>query len=333
MKPRIFVSVPDDRHLDTRRRRLKRAIVREIERLGFEVVGFEPEQFAPGRAANPDEWTVERAQALLQRCDGVLILALARRHIRVIAAEEDAGAKTSAAIPLPTTYNHLEGALGIALGIPTCLIIEAGMERHGIFNSDIKPVVLPGDATESWLKSRAFQAFLPKWAERVRERRDVFLGYCSKGSAVALKLRSFLEKREFTVLDWSRDFSKAGATILEEIERAATRCRCAVFLFTKDDEVAKAARRKANFKAVPRDNVLVEAGYFTRARGKARVAIIRQEGAKMPADFGGVIYLEFARRRDLSEVKAGLLKFLSRALSSDGTDVSQLPRRKARGHA
>jgi predicted nucleotide-binding protein len=204
------------------------------------------------------------------------------------------------------------------------------MERHGIFNSDIKPVVLPTNATESWLNSRAFQAFLPKWAERVNDRRDVFLGYCSKNGAVALKFRSFLEKRDFTVLDWSRDFSKAGATILEEIERAATRCRCAVFLFTKDDEVAKAARRKANFKAVPRDNVLVEAGYFTRARGKARVAIIRQKGAKMPADFGGVIYLEFARRRDLSEAKAGLLEWLSRALSSDGAGVAVVPVRQTR---
>src|SRR5262245_23814329 len=89
MNPRVFVSVPDDRHLDDRRRSLKRAMVSAVAGLGFEVVGFEPEQFGTGLAAHPNEWTVARAQALLQRCDGVLVLALARMHVHVVRPEGD----------------------------------------------------------------------------------------------------------------------------------------------------------------------------------------------------------------------------------------------------
>jgi predicted nucleotide-binding protein len=120
-----------------------------------------------------------------------------------------------------------------------------------------------------------------------------------------------LEGKGFSVLDWARDFRPAGATILEEIERAANRCRCAVFLFTKDDELEKYAQAKASFNAVPRDNVLLEAGYFTQARGKERVAIVREQGAKMPADLGGIIYLSLENKNQLLTVKRRLVTFLT----------------------
>ena len=315
MKPRIFVSVPDDRHLDENRRRVKRAIISAIADRGFDVVGFEQEQYGAGLPVQPEEWSVERAQERLQRCDGLLVLALARTHVRVPAST---GGKRLVSKPVPTPYNHLEGALAISLGIPILVVAEGGMDRVGILGSGVKPVEIPATDAESWVQSTHFLEHLPTWSERVKARRDVFLGYCSKGSAVAGKIRSFLEKSGFTVLDWSRDFRPAGATILEEIERAASRCRCAVFILTKDDHLAGSATRKASFDALPRDNVLVEAGYFTRARGKSRVAIIREAGTKMPADFGGVIYLGFSDREKLAEVKAGLRRFMADALSLMG---------------
>lgn len=112
---------------------------------------------------------------------------------------------------------------------------------------------------------------------------------------MASEIRSYLENKNFNVLDWAKDFRPAGATILEEIEKAAHRCRCGVFLFTKDDELEKNARAKASFTAVPRDNVLLEAGYFTQALGKDRVAVVREKDAKMPADLGGIIYLSLKK--------------------------------------
>lgn len=48
MAPRIFISVPDDRHLDDRRQRIKRSVLRVIASQGLNAVGFEPEQFGTG---------------------------------------------------------------------------------------------------------------------------------------------------------------------------------------------------------------------------------------------------------------------------------------------
>ena len=312
-KPRIFVSVPDDRHLDSRRKALKRAITGFIAKQDFDVVGFEQEQFGGRLPQKREVWTVEKADRLIRRCDGVLILALARIHARIVESEDDENS-TGPLITLPTPYNHLEGALGLAQHLPVFILFEENMDRTGIFGSGIKPAAIPADADRKWTGSKLFRDHFDAWAQEVRERRDVFLGYCGKANSCAREVRDYLEKKGFSVLDWSRDFKPAGATILEEIEKAASRCRCAVFLFTKDDELDKNAKGEASFGAVPRDNVLVEAGYFTQARGKERVAIVREKGSKMPADFGGIIYLSMEDRSRLLSVKQGLVRFLNEAL-------------------
>jgi predicted nucleotide-binding protein len=148
------------------------------------------------------------------------------------------------------------------------VIREDGIEQTGIFASGVKAAVIPDAAGVEWVKSREFQNHFTGWTRAIAERRDVFLGYCSKANERATRIRASLERAGFTVLDWSRDFRRAGGTILEEIEGASSRCRRAIFLFTADDELDARARAKASFAAVPRDNVLLEAGYFIQARGK-----------------------------------------------------------------
>jgi predicted nucleotide-binding protein len=314
-KPRIFVSVPDNRHLDARRQALKRAIIRFVAKQGFDVVGFEQEQFGAGLPLNSETWTVAKAQERIRRCDGALILALARTHVRLASSENDTS--TSQMVPtspLPTAYNHLEGALALAQQLPVFILFEEGMDRTGIFDSGTKPAQVPANADAKWINSRVFQDHFQAWADKVQVRRDVFLGYCSKADSCAKGICQYLENQGFSVLDWARDFKPAGATILEEIERAAGQCRCAVFLFTKDDELDVNAKGKASFDAVPRDNVLLEAGYFTQALGKDRVAIVREKGAKMPADLGGIIYITLEKREDLLSVTTDLCTFLNDAL-------------------
>lgn len=315
--PRLFVSVPDDRYLDGRRLGLKQAILGAVEARGFETVGFEPEQFGAGKPMQLDSWSVERALEMLRRCDGALVLALARTMADLHYASPPPFAVPPGLVPLPTSYNHLEGALAISLKLPVLLFREEGMEPTGIFGSGIKSAVIPAAADAHWIDSPAFAALMAPFEQRVAPRRDVFLGYCSRANTVAVELRDHIEAQGFSVADWTRDFAKAGATILEEIERVADRCRSAVFLFTKDDDLAAAATAKASFDAVPRDNVLLEAGYFTRSHGKRRVAIVREEGAKMPADLGGVIYLGFDDRKKLATLKADLVDFLGKVQAAD----------------
>lgn len=314
-KPRVFVSVPDDRHLDARRKKLKQAVTGFIEKRGFELEAFEPEQLGGRRKFNRDQWTVDEADARIRACDAVLVLALAR-HVHILQSTRDGFGGDHRGIPLKlaTPYNHLEGALGLAQRLPLLLVCEEGMDRTGIFDSGVKTVAIPDNAAGEWVKSRSFRDHFASWAAAVRTRRDVFLGYCSKANKVAEEIRGYLERAGFSVLDWSRDFRPAGTNILKEIERASAQCRCAVFFFTKDDELDENARGKASFKAVPRDNVLLEAGYFMQARGEARVAIVREKDAKMPADLGGIIYLSFEKRSDLSAVKKRLVNFLLGAL-------------------
>src|SRR6185295_2622634 len=241
-KPRIFVSVPDDRHLDDRRKALKRAITKFVGK-NFDVDGFEREQFGTKKPMNLEDWTVDKADRLIKRCDGVLILALARIHALIFESESDQKSQVAGRVAtLPTSYNHLEGALGLAQHLPLLILFEESMDRTGIFHSGIKPTAIPANANQKWVESKSFRMPFDAWVMQIQERRDVFLGYCSKANSPAREIRDYLESKGYSVLDWSRNFRSAGATILEEIEGAASRCRCAIFLFTKDDELDKNAQ-------------------------------------------------------------------------------------------
>jgi predicted nucleotide-binding protein len=109
-----------------------------------------------------------------------------------------------------------------------------------------------------------------------------------------------------TVLDWRTDF-KPGRTIMHQIEEASARCSAGIFLFTGDDQLADDLPSQ---RAVPRDNVVFEAGYFINAKGKDHVLIVRQASAKMPADLGGDIYASFRNSSSISPLKTPVRRFL-----------------------
>ena len=60
--------------------------------------------------------------------------------------------------------------------------------------------------------------------------------------------------------------------------------------------------------------MVFEAGYFAAAKGRDRVLIIREEGAKMPADLGGNIYLSLAVRDDIRPIESAIRDFVERRL-------------------
>jgi len=123
---------------------------------------------------------------------------------------------------------------------------------------------------------------------------------------MAKKLKTYLSKSlQLSVLDWATDFDPAR-TILQQIETAAERCSAGVFLFTADDLLAADT---AKARAVPRDNVVFEAGYFSAAKGKARTLIVLQDGAKLPADLGGDIYAALPAGQGIEAIRPVLRKF------------------------
>ena len=55
---------------------------------------------------NLETWTVEKADRLIRRCDGVLILALARIRVRILEFENDKNSQDIGRVfTLPTPYN------------------------------------------------------------------------------------------------------------------------------------------------------------------------------------------------------------------------------------
>jgi predicted nucleotide-binding protein len=167
--------------------------------------------------------------------------------------------------------------------------------------------MIPEKPSPKWLTTDAFQVPFKYWREQLELRRDVFLGYCSSSAAVAQNIKEFLTHGlGLSVLDWAKDFDPA-TSILHQIEEASRRCGAGIFLFTKDDALSDGGVKD---RAVPRDNVVFEAGFFIALKGKAKVLIVREAGAKMPADLGGDIYASLANKKLIEPIKPVLQKFM-----------------------
>jgi hypothetical protein len=295
---RIFVSAPRDIRLDARRIEIKGAIVDEIQQLGYEPQIFLGPTGGVGLAAGAG-WTLEEVERVATHCVGAVIIGLPFWKT----------AQEGREIWLPTDYCQYEGAVAHAYGLPI-LAIAIGIEQRVIFDEHARldAVSFPLQADASWLQTDHFRGPFESWKRKLEQRRDVFLGYCSSSIGTVRNLKRYLEKDlDATVLDWQTDFAP-GRTILQQIEEAAARCSAGIFLFTKDDKLADATQTN---KAVPRDNVVFEAGYFIKAKGKDRVLIVRQAGAKMPADLGGDIYASLDDKSDVGPIKDTVRRFVA----------------------
>jgi hypothetical protein len=281
---RVFASLPSEERLDSRRQAIRAAILEKIRSRGYQ-----PEVFLESGTAAAMSWSFRNVDEVMRRCVGAVILAFPRWAFMTEEGE----------LRFTSEYSHYEGAIANAFRVPLLIIAERGLAERGvIWTGAGHPILfLPEDADPSWVETEAFTHRFSLWAEDLEERRDVFLGYCSKARDAAQSIHLFLsEKLQLRVLNWAMDFA-GGGTILEEIERAARLCSCGIFLFTNDDPLEGAAGQ-----AAPRDNVVFEAGYFASARGRDRVLIIREEGAKMPADVGGSIYLNLEDKHNTKSI-------------------------------
>lgn len=198
-------------------------------------------------------------------------------------------------VPIPSEYSHFEGALALARPLPTLVVGEQGMPMRGILSQLGGTLVIqvPMHKYTEWIEQKELlrEPLAKEWLQRIRQRHDVFLGYCSKANKLAKDIKTYLEGDGLRVLDWATAF-RPGRTIMEEVRRAAAVCRCGLFLFTANDPVEGSQTPTA----IPRDNVLLEAGYFMSAAGASRTLIVREAGTKMPADLGGIIYLSIENR-------------------------------------
>jgi len=297
---RVCVILPDDRWCSEGENAFKWALVQRIEALGLVAEIFHDPRGTASLCA-PMAWSAANADFITRRCVGAVLIGLPRWRFPT----EQGGT-----VNLPTEFSHFEGALAWQLKLPLLVLAQQDVMRRVVFDNGFHGRIgeFPPGADTAWLETREFTTPFTVWQRELAERRDVFLGYCGASAATAKAIKRFLGEQGVTVLDWQTDFPP-GQNILQQIGCAAERCSAGIFLFTRDDELAAAGVGKDD--AVPRDNVVFEAGYFIHAKGKDRVLVVREEGAKMPADLGGDIYAALPDRNHIGPILDSLRRFAS----------------------
>lgn len=298
---RIYISMPADEWCSKNQNALKWAVVKEVEKLGYvpEVFTSNTKYFKKSIAA-PKAWTAKDAYEVARRCSGAVLIGLPRWKTII-------GNDT---VLFPSEFCHYEGALFRSLQLPTLVLAQSNIVKRVVFNYANEENIVEFDENnnQAWIRTPKFQIAFDYWRNKLYERKDVFLAYCGSSTATALKIKKFLTGTlAISVLDWQTDFSAAD-TILDQIQKATTRCTAGIFLFTKDDFLSQ---KKDGKKAIPRDNVVFEAGYFIHAKGNSQVLIILEDGAKMPADLGGKIYASLPDKNNIISIKPLLKKFVS----------------------
>ena len=296
---RVSVIMPFDQSLAANQNALKWGIVDEIEALGYHAEIFFDPRGKPGLAAGK-AWSASEADRVTRHCVGAVLIGMPRWTF----------ATPEGDVHLPTEFCYYEGAIAYTLRLPMLILVQNDVVRRVVFDNSYGSYVgeFPATADRTWLDSSAFRVPFGLWQQQLEQRRDIFIGYCGSSTATAKSLKRFLEDDlKLAVLDWQTDFAP-GSSILEQIAEAAARCSAGIFLFTQDDELTDRAHKD---KAVPRDNVVFEAGYFTNSKGKDHVLIVREAGAKMPADLGGDIYASLEDKvEDRSLIKETIRRFI-----------------------
>jgi hypothetical protein len=292
----VFVSVNSDRTLDPRRRDVKRSV---LDRLTGE--GFAPQVFFENGLPQDLSWSFDNVNNVIRRCVGAVVLGFPRWRVTP---------ESGRPVKLVGEYSHLEGAVALVHRLPTLVAAEDGIEDRGIvYRGGGRLIVpIPQDATPANLFSGEFAKAFDRWLVDVRDRRDLFLGYCSKSAGTAAQVQLLVERAGATVDNWAMDF-RAGASILEQLERARDECSRGIFIFSEDDPLEGLPGQ-----AAPRDNVVLEAGFFIGSKGAKNCLIIRVGAAKMPADLGGAIYLALERNEDVMHLQGRLTQFVETSL-------------------
>jgi Predicted nucleotide-binding protein containing TIR-like domain len=299
MKRRIYISMPADEWLTNKQNDLKWAIVNEIKKLGYVPEVFSlGSKYISGSIAAAKAWSPDEALSIARQCSAGIIIGLPRWTFNVNKKQ----------ISFASDFCQYEAALFKALNLPVLIVSQNDIEQRVVFNYNYGQTIQHFTASDDalWLKSINFLSVFDYFKTELFKRRDIFLGYCSSSAATAQKIKEYLLTKKVSIKDWQTDFAP-GQTILQQISVAEKTCSGGIFLFTKDDQVFDSKNSK---KAVPRDNVVFEAGFFMNAKPANRVLIVLEKGAKMPADLGGNIYASLDKKLNITPVKPVLDSFI-----------------------
>ena len=139
----------------------------------------------------------------------------------------------------------------------------------------------------------------------------VFIGCSSAALPLGNKIKEKLETNgDIVATVWNKQLLELGGIILDNLLRYVSSFDFSVLVLSADDFTSSTQGGEAT--AAPRDNVIFEMGLFMEAKGRERVLVVREEGAKMPADIGGGIYLSLRDRDDIKPIETKLLEFVEK---------------------
>jgi hypothetical protein len=238
---------------------------------------------------------------LMRRCQGAVVVASAQWTARRLYRHKDQS------LIVPSEFSHVATSMAVSTGRPLLVLREKDVAERGSLKQGYVDLtaVIPSKAGPKWLDSQTFTDIFAEWLKRVREQRQVFLAYSSGVSRLANEVHRYLtEHLNLSVLDWQE--MSASQSVMDNIIKAERQTMFGVFLLTKDDkELDQGGVRRA----LPRDNVVFEAGYFAGAKGAQFDLIVHEAGAKLPSDLGGFVYLELKRGLGIASIETKIRKY------------------------
>jgi hypothetical protein len=295
----VTISSPKAANMSREQRRFLAALADRIERRGLRVL-----------SDGADTENAERALRRCRTCQGVIVLGFGQWR-----AERLYRKQRKEAI-LSSEFSHIKAIMATAHKLPLLVFRDKSLTDRGVFRGGYLPnvVKLPQSLRLDWFDQPEFELAFKQWIDEVNCFRHVFLGYSNQATETGASLQHFLSKElGLRVFDWHA--FGAGDSVWESIERAEHLTRCGLFLFMADDRLATTGTRGY----APRDNVVYEAGYFAGAKGRSSSLIVREEGAKIPTDLGGILYLNLQNRGDISTIEAPLRNKLEDILTDQET--------------
>lgn len=99
-------------------------------------------------------------------------------------------------------------------------------------------------------------------------------------------------KLEYAILESEHN---GGTTVIEKFLRVAKDCHYAIVLFSADDIGKLESASDTSFKSRPRQNVILELGYFLSKVGRKNIIILHEtdKDIEKPSDFDGIVYEAF----------------------------------------
>lgn len=105
---------------------------------------------------------------LLERCAGIVVIALERSYFPAGTEKRGGPKETSLAdVKLPTPWNQIEAAMAYARGLPLMVIVESGLKSEGLLERGYDWYVQTVHPEASALNTNEFNGVLASWEQKM----------------------------------------------------------------------------------------------------------------------------------------------------------------------